>query len=199
MGDQAGIYIIRNQVSGKAYVGQSIELNQRVRDHLRELRKGTHFNKHLQSAWNQDGEDAFKFEILEFCDQEQLDDREIKHIAQIEPTKRYNKTSGGQENFSHTEEVKRRIGEAASQRYDLSRERLREANILAWKDADSAAVRKKKISNTVRKLWDDPGYRANATRNRKNRYWVTNGSENQTLPADASIPDGWYRGMTKKA
>lgn len=35
--------------------------------HQRDLRKGTHFNLHLQAAWNYYGEDNFTFNIIETC------------------------------------------------------------------------------------------------------------------------------------
>lgn len=63
------IYVIENTINGKQYVGQTTKSTpqQRFNEHLHYLRKGTHRNKHLQHAWNKDGEDKFEFRILKEC------------------------------------------------------------------------------------------------------------------------------------
>lgn len=60
-----GIYVIRNTVSGKIYVGSTKQFKSRWRDHRRRLRKGNHENKRLIAAWQKHGEEAFVFEVLE--------------------------------------------------------------------------------------------------------------------------------------
>ena len=42
-----GIYSIINIVNNKRYIGQSINIEERVKRHFRELRKGIHHNHHL--------------------------------------------------------------------------------------------------------------------------------------------------------
>ena len=37
-----GIYKIENKVNGKVYIGQSIDIETRIKRHFRELRKGIH-------------------------------------------------------------------------------------------------------------------------------------------------------------
>ena len=48
-----GIYAITNIMDGKAtaYVGRSIDIERRWKEHRRDLRGGLHPNAHLQSAW----------------------------------------------------------------------------------------------------------------------------------------------------
>ena len=63
-----GIYQIRNKNNGKVYIGQVYATkgaNRRWLEHRAALRKGNHYNPHLQSAWNKYGEVNFSFEILE--------------------------------------------------------------------------------------------------------------------------------------
>lgn len=60
-----GIYLIRNRVSGKVYVGSASNLSKRWSRHRKDLRAGKHSNVYMQSAWNKDGEQAFTFSILE--------------------------------------------------------------------------------------------------------------------------------------
>ena len=60
------IYKIINVVNGKLYIGSTMhKFSKRKSEHLTALRKGYHFNSHLQSAWNKYGEENFIFEILE--------------------------------------------------------------------------------------------------------------------------------------
>jgi group I intron endonuclease len=63
------IYIIRH-ASGSAYYGSSRNEKQRRAVHKAALRKGNHHSKPLQSAWNEDGEEAFRFEIIETVETE---------------------------------------------------------------------------------------------------------------------------------
>jgi group I intron endonuclease len=62
----SGIYVIRNLNNGKCYVGSARNLTQRQRDHFRMLRGGYHHSRHLQSAWNQYGEECFQFFPIAF-------------------------------------------------------------------------------------------------------------------------------------
>ena len=57
----SGVYRIRDKVNGKFYYGSSLNINGRIKEHLRALRQGTHENQHLQNAFNRDGEENFEF------------------------------------------------------------------------------------------------------------------------------------------
>lgn len=65
----SGIYCIRHDIpGGKWYVGSSINIASRWRQHKRALDAGNHRSKHLQNAWNKHGHEAFAFEVLEHVD-----------------------------------------------------------------------------------------------------------------------------------
>lgn len=94
----SGIYIIRNTVNGKVYIGQSRRISNREYSHFRTLEKGTHYNKHLQRSYNTYGRDAFVFEVIEWCDVSELDEREkyyIKKYDSMNINKGYNNEGGG--------------------------------------------------------------------------------------------------------
>lgn len=59
------IYGIQNTLNGIIYVGQTTRKKERFAQHKCMLRGGYHENKHLQKAWNENGEDNFRFLILE--------------------------------------------------------------------------------------------------------------------------------------
>ena len=103
----SGIYIIRNKDNGKMYIGQSKNLESRWAQHKTELRANRHPNRYLQGAWNKHGEDAFEFEILEYCSLDELDEKEQYYIKFYDSGKKgYNLNKGGQgiKGFKHTEE-----------------------------------------------------------------------------------------------
>lgn len=68
MKDICGIYMIRNKVNDKVYIGQSISIEERFCSHKRKLNNKTHDSRHLQYAWNKYGEEAFEFEIICECE-----------------------------------------------------------------------------------------------------------------------------------
>ena len=69
---QSGVYLIRNTVNGKVYVGSSINIAVRWGGHRNQLRKGKHTSRHLQAAWNNYGEENFAFIKRRLCPVEDL-------------------------------------------------------------------------------------------------------------------------------
>ena len=76
-----GIYKIVNNINQKCYIGKSENIENRFKHHLNDLRKGCHYNKHLQRSFDRYGENNFTFELIEECSLNQLNDREIFWIA----------------------------------------------------------------------------------------------------------------------
>ena len=61
----AGVFQIKNTVSGKVLLGSSLNLDGTSNIHRFMLSNGTHYNATMQKDWKQHGADAFVFEILE--------------------------------------------------------------------------------------------------------------------------------------
>ena len=138
---KAGIYCIENITTNKKYIGQSIDINDRWRRHIGELNHNLHHNDYLQKAWNKYGEDDFKFYILEYCEENDLDEKEIYYIDFYNTTDRkygYNLKSGGQFNCHPTEEVRNKISESNKKAYQNQGLRdLRSTNALKqWSDPE---------------------------------------------------------------
>ena len=96
--NDSGIYIITNISNGKVYIGQSRQLNGRKYKHFHSLEKGTHYNKHLQRAYSKYGPDSFTFSILEYCEVEELNQREqywISKFHAMDLAHGYNNEGGG--------------------------------------------------------------------------------------------------------
>ena len=62
---KSGIYKITNEITGKFYIGSSIDIDQRFLDHKRDLNNKTHVNIILQRSWDKHGEKAFSNTTLE--------------------------------------------------------------------------------------------------------------------------------------
>lgn len=91
-----GIYKIKNLLNGNVYIGQSVDIEKRWSTHKAELKNNYHHNIHLQNAWNKYGEENFEFSIVEECNINQLDEREIYWISKFNSYGNgYNLTSGG--------------------------------------------------------------------------------------------------------
>lgn len=93
-----GIYGLLNNITGKWYVGQSIDVELRHKCHFIYLRRGKHHNAFLQHAFNKYGESSFSFSILEVCLKEDLDMREqfwIAKFCSFDTEREYNLNIGG--------------------------------------------------------------------------------------------------------
>ena len=97
-----GIYGIHNKINDKWYVGQAQDIKKRNYNELLNLKKFNRFhcgvrdNKHIVKSWQQHGESAFEWVILEECDIDKLDEREIFWIKKKDSYKNgYNQTLGG--------------------------------------------------------------------------------------------------------
>jgi len=78
-----GIYCFENIINDKKYIGQTIDLNSRIKDHCRKLRKNEEDCIILQYAWNKYGEENFKWYIIEICEIELLSNKEIYWIKEL--------------------------------------------------------------------------------------------------------------------
>ena len=60
-----GVYAIVCVSTGEVYVGSSGVTGTRLSKHRTDLRRGKHHNAGLQAAWNQYGEAAFRFLMVQ--------------------------------------------------------------------------------------------------------------------------------------
>ena len=97
---KSGIYMILSKANNKVYVGQSSSLTTRWKYHKWELVNNKHKNRHLQKAFNIYGLENFEYKILEYCEEDTINEREKYWIAHYESTDAkygYNFQSGGRE------------------------------------------------------------------------------------------------------
>lgn len=87
-----GIYKIENLTNGKIYIGQSIEIEKRWQKHLT-----AQDDFYIHKALRKYGKTNFSFQILEECNQEELDNKEkywIDYYNSLTPNG-YNMIPGG--------------------------------------------------------------------------------------------------------
>ncbi len=91
-----GIYKIENLINNKIYIGQSTNCEDREHSHFVNLRLNSHHNKYLQRSYNKYGKENFIFEIIEVCEENKLNEREIYWIEFLDSiSKGYNMCEGG--------------------------------------------------------------------------------------------------------
>lgn len=79
--DLPGVYVIRNKVSKKFYVGSStMRILKRIWHHISLLRAGKHKNTHLQNSWNKYKEDAFEIIVVRNCNKIECLEIEQRYI-----------------------------------------------------------------------------------------------------------------------
>lgn len=67
-GEQYCIYVIKNTINNRVYVGRSSQPETRWKAHIAKLRRGCHPVEDLQFDFDQFGEDVFDFKIIEIVD-----------------------------------------------------------------------------------------------------------------------------------
>ena len=81
----AGIYKITTLHNSKFYIGSSIFLKKRMKEHKTDLRKGNHFVKYLQKVYNKYGENNFKVEFLYIAENSfELNSKNHKELLKLE-------------------------------------------------------------------------------------------------------------------
>ena len=106
-----GVYKISNTLSERYYIGYSKDIDRRFCVHRSKLRKNCHDNIFLQRAYNLDGEDKYKYEIIHICNTEaEAKEIELQYLSDLSIRgKLYNlnyNNSGGDLMSHHPEKEK---------------------------------------------------------------------------------------------
>lgn len=99
-----GIYKIENLINHKIYIGQSVDIKKRWREHRFSAnhKDSKDHNMPIHLAMAKYGENNFSLEILEECDEKLLNEKEIYWIEKYNSYKNgYNATIGGCQNHEH--------------------------------------------------------------------------------------------------
>lgn len=97
-----GIYKITNKINGHAYIGQSINITRRWRDHKNRYLKD---DNSLYKAFRKYGLENFDFIVVEECEPDKLNEREKYYIAYYNTFfDGYNETTGGENTYTSSVE-----------------------------------------------------------------------------------------------
>lgn len=105
-----GIYQIKNLLSNKVYIGQSVHLYNRLKDHINSLKRNGSRCRYLQNSFNKYGTENFEFKILLYCEPEEL----TYYEDAIEKSHRPNcynirECADSNKGFKHSEETKQKL------------------------------------------------------------------------------------------
>lgn len=182
-----GVYLWRNKVTRKVYVGSSNNLARRQMQHVKSLNARKHHNIHFQRSWNKHGSDCFEFKVLERCLPGRLEEREqywIDRLSAHDSSLGYNinplsnspaelmslpevrkSISVALKGRVFTDEWRAKIGEASRNRSLETRKKLA---VAATGKRYSDATKKKK-SESMRKAWLNPEHRQRVSTASKGR------------------------------
>lgn len=76
-----GIYVIKNLINNKVYIGQTKSIYNRLISHKNSLLNNNHDNQHLQRSFNKNGIKNFKFNVIEYCNILELTEKEKFYIS----------------------------------------------------------------------------------------------------------------------
>ncbi len=94
----AGIYMIKNLLNGRFYIGATNHIYTAILNHRSELNRGVSRNRAMQIDWDNYGEEGFAFMTLEKCHVTILKEREeswLKKAKVEESNLAYNKSYRG--------------------------------------------------------------------------------------------------------
>lgn len=92
-----GIYKFTNKINGKSYIGQSVDIKRRYKEHKSKRNENTLFHEAIEEY----GFDNFDFSIIEVCNIDELNYKEIFYIKEYNTLfpNGYNISEGG--HFGH--------------------------------------------------------------------------------------------------
>lgn len=154
------VYRIVCKANGVSYVGQTINLCRRLREHEFSLRKEKHRNGSLQYDYNKYGADQFYFivECVKNDSTESLDDIEREYIEKYRlENKCYNVFSGGLTGYKASDEFRAKISVTHKGRIvsEETRERNRQAAKRQWENEDY----RDRMVESAKHQWENEDYR----------------------------------------
>lgn len=162
----SGIYLIRNTVNGRVYVGSAVCFASRWRLHRRTLRNGTHRNIKLARAYAKYGEQSFVYAPLLLCSPENLllyEQRAMAAFDAVESGYNISPTAGSPRGCRWSPEARERV---SVQRKGRTLSPEHRANLMGKpsprKGAVLSAETREKISAKLRGRKLTPEHVANA-------------------------------------
>lgn len=163
-----GIYVIRNLVNNKVYVGKAINIHRRIKQHVTALNtKSKDENIHLINAWHKYGRENFDYYVAEYLNlsdykninevQEALKKKELAWMIKLKSLDRnfgYNLRQDSEGGMIPSEETRKRLSDANKKRFEdlKEREKIGKKAKEFWKEnPDVKKQMKKKVAQSLQK------------------------------------------------
>lgn len=121
--DKSGIYIIRNLINGKVYIGKAKCIYKRIRQHITSLNKKvkSHENDHFINSWHKYGRESFAYSVLEYLPliEKLISQKEIEYINyydSLNPNKGYNKRYDSLTGLIVSQETRNKLSQSRKER-----------------------------------------------------------------------------------
>jgi Putative endonuclease segE, GIY-YIG domain len=192
------LYKTTNLVNGKIYIGKHKTKN--PNDGY--IGSG----KLLKRAIVKYGRENFKFEILQWFDNEELLNVREKELVTEEFCLRkdnYNLCVGGRGGFSYIHReidmIERNRNTNAARDYSKTDWSKREMPDGYARKGYETRVKtgNQYFPSTKGRTFSKQSHNSGSENSQFGTFWITNGSENAKCKSDADIPVGWYRGRKK--
>lgn len=149
-----GIYKIENKINGKVYIGQSIDVYKRWKQHTCELNKGSHHNVLLQNSWNKYGEDNFIFKLLKTCERVELDYFEECLVKEYDSfNSGFNLNSGGKSFREISDETRKKLSDFQTNKTEEEKTKVKINRRKAQEDSFTPILQIDLEGNIV-KIWN---------------------------------------------
>lgn len=158
-----GIYLIKNILNNKVYIGSSVNVERRFQEHLRALRRNKHFNRKFQFSFNKNGESNFEFKILkelnEISNLEEIETLYIRLYKSFDYSNGYNTLIVGSSplGIKRSEETKLNMSKAQKGRIITEEARIKISNTLKGHTYNKGIPKTKehslKVSKTLKEKY----------------------------------------------
>jgi len=147
---KSGIYKISFDKGRLFYIGSAVDLIKRKSNHLSDLNKKKHCNRHLQNVYNKHG--MFDFEILENCNKDYLIKREQHYLDTMKPNLNILKIAHSALGYKHTEETIKKFKKIAKDKSKCNEWREKVSKTWFKKGCKHPQQTKESIDKRVKKF-----------------------------------------------
>lgn len=159
---KSGIYLIKNLINNKVYIGKSVNIYQRMQQHVNLLnKKSSDENRYLINSWFKYGKDNFQYIVLEYLEKDEnlLKERELywmNYYKSTNKTKGYNLRMDTATNCIVHEETRKLQSKNQIKRYKNLKEREKHSVFFKkfWKEnPEKLKSMSEKISKLITKYY----------------------------------------------
>lgn len=159
---KSGIYLIRNLINSKVYIGKAKCIYKRIKQHITCLNKKikSHENDHLINSWHKYERNSFEYVVLEYLplNENLISEREIFYINKyksLNPKKGYNKRYDSSTGLIVSEETRLKLSNSRKMRdtkFPHLRKQVGKKSSDFWKNnPDKLKIMSEKVANKIRK------------------------------------------------